>query len=457
MDLELSLHDSLSRQRVAVPRRDGPVALYACGPTVYNFQHIGNFRKFLFDDLLVRALRSLGYGVEHVMNITDVGHLTDDGDAGEDKMELAVRREQVDVEAIIARYTDVFLEDWRALRISEPGVMPRASRYVDDQVALVKALVDKGHAYDTPEGVYFDVTTFPGYGALTGQDMAERVVGAREEVVTETSKRHPADFAVWLKTVGKYKNAIQKWDSPWGVGFPGWHLECSALAHRFLPHPLDIHTGGVDHLFPHHTNEIAQSEAAYGAPFAKAWVHSEHILADDEKMSKSLGNVYLLKDLVARGFFPLDYRYLVLSSHYRTRFNFTFDALAAAKAGRRGLLAAYWDAGDVTGARDERLMQAFHEALADDLGSPRALALAHEAAALPREARKATLEAMDAVLQVLDAMPEIPAEVKELAAKREEARANKQFVQSDALRAEIAGLGWDVQDSPAGPRLSPLP
>lgn len=456
MDIKLHVRDSLTRRDVTIePRESGPLRLYACGPTVYNFQHIGNFRKFLFDDLLVRTLRGLGYHVEHVMNITDVGHMTDDGDQGEDKMEVAVKRENSDVEAIIAKYTEVFLEDWNALRITKPDQMPRASKYVDDQIALVQILIEKGHAYDTEEGVYFDVTTSPGYGALSGQSMEERMVGAREEVVTETSKKNPADFAVWLKTVGRYENAIQKWDSPWGVGFPGWHLECSALAHHFLGHPIDIHTGGIDHLFPHHPNEIAQSEAAYGAPFSHAWMHSEHMLVDDEKMSKSVGNTYLMKDLAAKGFSPLDFRYLALSAHYRTRFNFTWDALAAAKAGRRGLLEAYWSAGDTPGVRDDRLVERFWSALADDLGSPRALALMHEAAKLEPGPRRKTMDAMDDVLRILDEAPVIPAEVQLLVQKREEARTNKQFVQSDAFRAQIEELGYVVEDSTTGPRILP--
>lgn len=454
MDLDLSVRDSLSRETVAIGRRGTPVTLYACGPTVYNFQHIGNFRKFLFDDLLVRTLRGLGYDVNFVMNITDVGHLTDDGDQGEDKMEVAVRRENVDVEAIIAKYTEVFQKDWDALRLTKPDQMPRASQYVEDQIELVKLLIEKGHAYDTPEGVYFDVATFPGYGALTGQDMSERIVGAREEVVTETSKRNPADFAIWLKCVGKYKNAIQRWESPWGTGFPGWHLECSALAHHFLGHPIDIHTGGIDHLFPHHTNEIAQSEGAYGAPFSRAWVHAEHMLVDGEKMAKSVGNVFLLKDLTERGFSPLDLRYLALGTHYSTRINFTWEALAGAKAGRRSLLSAYWD-GEDGGVANEILMQRFWEALAVDLGSPRALAAAHEAAKLDPAARKATLENMDAVLAILEPKPVIPAEVLQLVAQREEARRNKQFVQSDAFRDQIQKLGYEVEDSASGPRISP--
>ncbi len=457
MDLKLKVHDSLSRELIPVePREDGPIRLYACGPTVYNFQHIGNFRKFLFDDLLVRTLRGLGYDVTFVMNITDVGHLVSDGDEGEDKIEIASKKENIDVEAIIQKYTEIFLEDWNALRLANPDRRPRASQYVPDQLELVSILMDKGHAYDTPEAVYFDVTSSPQYGALSGQDMADRMVGARDEVITETSKRHPADFALWFKRVGKHAHAIQHWDSPWGDGFPGWHLECSALAHRFLGHPIDIHTGGIDHLFPHHPNEIAQSEGAYGAPFSKAWMHAEHMLVGGEKMSKSIGNVYLLKDLAERGFSPLDFRYLTLSAHYRTRFNFTWEALEGAKAGRRSLLTAYWQGQITIDMPDSDLMERFWNALADDLGSPRALALMHEAAKLDPGVRKATLEAMDVVLQVLEPMPDIPSEVLDLVDQREEARSNKQFVQSDALRARITELGYVVEDSPTGPRISPL-
>lgn len=457
MDLKLNLRDSLSRRDITIePREDSSLRLYACGPTVYNFQHIGNFRKFLFDDLLVRTLTMLGYDVNHVMNITDVGHLTgDDADGGADKFEATSRKENLAVEEVIAKYTTIFDEDWRALRLVTPTHRPRASHYVAKQIEIVQILIDKGHAYDTPEAVYYDVSSFPHYGALTGQDMAARMVGARDEVVTENSKRNPADFALWFKRVGAHARAIQYWPSPWGDGFPGRHLECSALAAEFLGEHIDIHTGGVDHLFPHHTNEIAQSEGAFGAPFAKAWAHSEHILVDGEKMSKSVGNVYLLSDLTAKGFSPLDYRFYVLSAHYHTRFNFTWDALTAAKTGRRSLLNAYWH--DVSsGIPDDALMHRFREALADDLSSPRALSLMFEAASLQPGIRHATLRAMDDVLQILEDQPSIPASVQEILTAYSEARANKQFVQSDAMREQMRELGYVVEDSPTGPRISPL-
>lgn len=457
MDLTLRLHDSLTRRDIAVePRTNGPLRVYACGPTIYNFQHIGNFRKFMMDDLLVRTLHLLNYNVQFVMNITDVGHMTGDSDEGEDKIEAASHKEAVDVESLIVRYLAAFEADWTAHRFVMPDARPRASHFIDDQIALAQILVERGHAYDTPEALYFDVTSSPNYGLLTGQRLEDKAVGVREEVVTETNKRHPADFALWLKRVGRYEHHIQHWDSPWGDGFPGWHLECSALAHHFLDHPIDIHTGGIDNKFPHHTNEIAQSEGAYGAPFSQIWIHAEHILVDNEKMSKSVGNVVLPRDLIDRGYALEDFRYLVLSTHYRTRLNFTWEGLSAAKAGRRTLLETYWAAGEATGPADDDLLDRFRSALADDLGSPRALALAHEATKLAPGPRRRTLEEMDAVLHILVPVPVPSQEVLDLLARYQETRSNKQFVQSDAIRAEIQALGWMVQDSPAGPHLSPL-
>jgi len=456
MAVTLRLRDTLTRELVTIERpASGPLTVYACGPTIYNHQHVGNFRKFTLDDVLVRTLRHLGYETRFVMNITDVGHLVGDGDEGEDKIDVASRREGIDVEAVIEKYLASFEEEWRAHGLVQPEERPRASKYVPQQIELASLLVAKGHAYDTDEALYFDVASSPGYGALTGQAGDERLVGVRDEVVTETSKRNPADFALWLKRVGKFEHHLQHWDSPWGDGFPGWHLECSALAKEFLGHPVGIHTGGVDNVFPHHTNEIAQSEGAYGAPFAHAWLHAEHVLSDGVKMSKSLGNVVLPSDLRARGFSLADYRYLMLGTHYRARLNFTWESLEAARAGRRSLLAAYWHAPE-GGAKDADLLERFDEALADDLATPRALAIMHEAARLPEMTRRATLEALDEVLRLLEPLPEIPQAVQDIVARREEARANEQFMQSDALREEARGLGYEIEDSPQGPRILPL-
>jgi cysteinyl-tRNA synthetase len=442
------------------------VTLYTCGPTVYDYVHLGNMRTFIFDDVLERTLQFLGHEVRRVMNITDVGHLTGDVDAGEDKLERAAATQGKKPEELALFYTQAFIEDARKLHIHIPAIFPPATSAIAEQIALVELLIKKGHAYETDEAIYFDVSTFPRYHELTGQSPGEMVVGAREEVITETAKRNPADFSVWFKQTGRFKNHSQHWSSPWGEGFPGWHIECSALIQKHLGQPIDIHTGGVDNIFPHHVNEIAQSESAYGVPLAHYWMHGEHLLVDNGKMAKSLGTGIRVADIEAKGFLPLAFRYLALGAHYRTRLNFTWESLKAAAATLRDIRRAYWSfildesKEPAINPAEERpkyaeLKQRFTDAISDDLNTPVALAVLHETLGDPDlflEEKRTLLELYDQVFKILpDALPEIPREVAQLVAEREQYRRNKQFVQSDELRAKIYGLGYTVEDRSSGP------
>ncbi len=449
----ITLYNTLSRKKESLkPIHPDWVGLYTCGPTVYNFAHIGNLRTYIFEDVLERTLRFDGHAVRRVMNITDVGHLTGDTDAGDDKLETAAETQKKSVEEIAKFYTDAFFEDLAKLNIIKPDIVAPASAYVREQIALVQILLEKGFAYDTPKAVYFNVTAFPDYGALSGQSLAEKMTGAREEVVVDDDKRNPADFALWFKLEGKFKKHLLHWPSPWGEGFPGWHIECSAIARHFLGQPFDIHAGGIDLVGTHHTNEIAQSEAAYDVPLAHMWMHGEHLLIDNGKMAKSEGNFLTLTELEAKGYHPLVYRYLVLGAHYRTRLNFTWESLDAARNGIERLYEAVNDLyGESASTKSpkkslEQYVAEFRAAMDDDLNTPQALAILHEMLAdggNPKE--KLTLvKQCDTVLGLglEDAMADASVaendpKIAEMARIYADLRGNKQFIQSDALRKEI--------------------
>jgi cysteinyl-tRNA synthetase len=465
---KLTLYNTLSRKKeVFKPLKGKKVGLYTCGPTVYNFAHIGNLRTYIFEDILERTLKENGYAVKRVMNITDVGHLSGDSDEGMDKMERNARTKG-DVQKIARTYTKAFLADLAKLNVRIPKTLAPASKYIPQQIKLVEQLVKKGFVYETEEALYFDVMKFSGYGKLSGQALSEKTIAARAEVVMDAGKKHPADFAVWFKTVGRFARHIQHWPSPWGKGFPGWHLECSAIARHFLGQPFDIHTGGVDHIGTHHENEIAQSEAAFGKPLARVWLHGEFLQVDEAKMAKSEGNFYTLADLEEKQFSPLAFRYLVLGAHYRTKLNFSFESLHAAQSTLMHLYNRYRELKLHEQVRlisapglFERYRTEFWDALNNDLNTPQAVGILHQALGnalvLPKEKVK-LLEEFDAVLglglrdQKLKAM-KIPNNVQLLLARREEARRNKQFIQSDALRDEIDGLGFIIIDTPEGPQL----
>ncbi|MBN1971880.1 MAG: cysteine--tRNA ligase [Candidatus Delongbacteria bacterium] len=307
------------------PVTDGIVNIYSCGPTVYSYAQIGNFSSFLMADLLVRYLKYKGYTVNWVQNITDVGHLTDDSDDGEDKMEKASKKENKTPWEIARFYEEAFLKDASLLNITKANFYPRATEHITEMINMIEKLVSDGYAYETEDGVYFDITKFKNYGKLSGNTLDSLNAGSRIDI--NSSKRNPQDFAIWKKLIGENSNHIMKWDSPWGLGFPGWHIECSAMSRKYLGDTLDFHTGGEDNKFPHHECEIAQSEAFTGKKYVNYWLHKSHILLNSEKMAKSTGNFYTVSDLVEKGYDPKAIRFTFLSAHYRSKLNFTYEAV----------------------------------------------------------------------------------------------------------------------------------
>ncbi|MFA4955201.1 MAG: cysteine--tRNA ligase [Patescibacteria group bacterium] len=455
------LHNTLTRQiEEFKPLKAGEVGMYTCGPTVYWDAHIGNFRTYVFEDVLQRVLELEGYAVKRVQNITDVGHLTSDEDEGEDKMEKGAAREGLSVWDIAEKYTQRFLDDAAALNIKIPPkpFLCRATDHIQEQIDLIKTLEEKGFTYKTSDGIYFDTSKYPDYGKLSGQKSAEKSEGAR--VAANPEKRNKTDFALW-KLSTQNKKRLMEWDSPWGVGFPGWHVECSAMARKYLGQPFDIHCGGVDHIPVHHENEIAQSEAAYGVKLANYWLHGEFLLMDNQKMSKSLENISTLQDLVAKGFEPLDLRYFYLGAHYRQKQNFTLEALAAAQSALRKLR------NFARGLEKPRSVLVdveaeFLSALHEDLNIPKALAVVWKLVDgdYPSADKAATLLWMDKTLGLsLDkyvAQPiEVPDGIKALLEERRAAREGKDWKTADEVRQKIEDRGWTVEDDKDGQRAMP--
>ena len=456
MPTPLTLYDNYTRTlRTFAPLHPGAeVGLYTCGPTVYDYQHIGNFRTFLFEDVLRRVLEWNGYRVRHVMNVTDVGHLTSDADSGEDKMEKGSRRTGRTAWDIARLYTEAFLTDMRRLHIAEPAVLCRATDHIGEQIAFIADIERKGFTYRTSDGVYFDTSKQPDYGFLARLDVKGLEAGKRVEI---GEKRHPTDFALW-KLTPRGEQRQMEWDSPWGRGFPGWHIECSAMAQKYLGDFFDIHCGGEDHIPVHHTNEIAQTEARVGTRLANFWMHGYFLLSNDAKMAKSAGEFLRVDTLIERGYDPLAYRYLCLTAHYRGQLNFTWDALDAAATAldrlRNGVHAA---SGAGEAPRDLALVARFTEAINDDLNVPRALAVAWEALRgdLPPAVRRATLVAFDDVFGLglaawTPATLAVPAPVTALAEARLAARRAKNWSEADRLRAELRAAGWEVEDRADG-------
>lgn len=453
--MSIKLYNTLTRREEEFkPIKKGSVGLYSCGPTVYNFAHIGNLRSFLFSDVLRRVLELNGLKVKEIMNITDVGHLTDDADAGEDKMLVAMKREGKSAWDIAKFYTDAFMKDIALLNIEPATEYPRATDHIDEQIAMIKKLEENGFTYQIMDGVYFDTSKLSDYGRLSGQKSEEKQAGARVEM---GEKKHPTDFALWKFSTDEAHRQME-WDSPWGKGFPGWHIECSAMSAKYLGIPFDIHTGGVDHIAVHHENELAQTEGATGKLEANVWMHNEFLTVDNGKMSKSLGNVYTLRDIIDRGFDPLVFRYLCLGAHYRSKLNFTWESMTAAQNALRKLYAIARELDKPKGACKEA-EASFLEALDHDLNTSQALAVLWKMLddpSLLSANKAATLLKMDEVLGLnlaeYVAKPiEIPAEVTKLADEREEARKAKDWKRSDELRDEIAKQGFVVEDKPEGP------
>lgn len=484
----LRLYNTLTRQVEPFrPLDPNEVGVYTCGPTVYDYATIGNMRAYVFADTLRRALEYSGHRVNHVMNITDVGHLESDADEGEDKMLKGVRREKKSPWEIADYYAQVFFRHCEALNILRPTVVCKATDHIREMIDFVRRLEELGYTYQISDGVYFDISKNPEYGQLSNLDLEGQKAGARVDVNPE--KRHPADFALWRLAAPEH---IMQWDSPWGRGYPGWHIECSAMSVKYLGEKFDIHTGGIDHVPVHHEDEIAQNDCALGHRVVQRWMHNEFLLVDGGRMGKSLGNFYTVDDLVSRGFHPLAYRYLVLNAHYRSKLNFTWEALSGAQTAltrlwqRTRALAMAVSSAETAGAPDalratpvetaeatadetpEALRFAQH--IGDDLGTAQAMSVLWEVARGER-GPAVSLPLMllfDRVLGLsLDAAARgelgaaqneadlLTIEVEDLLKQREQARAARNWAQADQIRARLLEMGLAVEDTPSGPKVRP--
>ncbi|MCI9233984.1 MAG: cysteine--tRNA ligase [Bacilli bacterium] len=439
----------------------GIVAMYTCGPTVYHFAHIGNLRTYIFEDILQKSLEYLGYEVKRVMNITDVGHMTSDGDTGEDKMQKGAEREHKTVYEIADFYTKAFMNDIDKLNIKLPGIVEKASDHIDTYIEMIQKLLEKDYAYQAGGNIYFDVSKFPNYYELSGKSGEDLLVGVREDVEEDKSKRNPADFGLWF-TLSKFENQVMQWDSPWGRGYPGWHIECSGISYKYLGEYLDIHCGGVDNIFPHHTNEIAQSESFLGHKWCNYWCHGEHLNDNTGKMSKSKGEFLTLSLLESKGYEPLVYRLFCLNSHYRSQLVFSYEAIDATKNAYQKLL------GRTAFIRDNRFGEKeldkiekyemeFKRALENDLNTANALTTLYDVlkSDCTNETKFCLIESFDRVLS-LGLLKEEKLEyeleqyIETQIQKRNEAKKQKQYELADKIRSELLEKGIELKDGREG-------
>ncbi len=460
--MSLKLYNTLTKQKEEFkPLEGNEVRIYTCGPTVYSFAHIGNFRAYVFMDTLRRVLKENGYTLKHVMNITDVGHLESDADEGEDKMEKAARKENKDPYEIATYYTDIFFRDMGRLHIERPEIIAKATDHISDMLEFVKTLVKNGYAYETSKAIYFDISKLDKYPVLSNRNLDDQIAGARVDVDPE--KRNPYDFAVWIKAP---ENHIMKWESPWGLSYPGWHLECSAMSRKYLGDEFDIHTGGVDHIPTHHENEIAQSKGCTGHVPAKRWMHVEFLQVDGGKMSKSLGNTYTLDQLQEKGIEPLAYKMFCYTAHYRTKLNFTFEgALSTQKALNRlreGYLTHLQNDEKIDEEEIKEYKQRFLDAVNDDLNMPLAMGIVWEVVRNNKKSKQFAelllefdrilgldLENSKKYLEEQEKV-ELPKEILELVEQRKIARENKDWAESDRIRDLLKEKGYTVKDTKEG-------
>ena len=458
------------KKEIFTPLKAGVATLYSCGPTVYSKQHIGNLKAPIFADLIARVLSQSGYHVRRVINITDVGHLVSDADEGEDKMQVGATRENTTPQKIAERYAGMFIDDLRALNVDTADILfPKATEYIREQIAMIQVLEQKGHTYRTKDGIYFDTATFPAYGALGGVPDAH----AREYAVADLGrrikenkeKRNAADFALW-KFAAFGTERLQEWPSPWGVGFPGWHIECSAMSRALLGDQIDIHSGGMDHIPVHHNNEIAQSESVTGKKFVRFWMHEAFITIEGEKISKSLSNEIYLSDIAAKGLHPLALRYLFLQAHYRTPISFSWESITAADEALKRLWRSCEKIKESAKgkAKDSDASRRLIAVVRDDIATPQALALLWEGLtddSLSDAEAWGLILAADSVFGLsLENPPEaakpltlaeLPEEMRAIAEMREEARKSRDFAKADELRVHMANSGYHVEDTASGP------
>ena len=465
--MDLFFYNTLTgKKEKFIPINKNEVKMYSCGPTVYSYAHIGNFRTYIFVDSLRRTLEYNGYKMKHVMNITDVGHLTSDADTGEDKMEKAAKKEGKDPYEIAKFYANAFMKDMGKLHIEKPEVITKATDNIPQMIEMVKEIIKNGYGYETSKGIYFDVSKLDKYPVLSNNSVEGQQAGARVEVDKE--KRNPFDFALWIKAP---ENHIMKWDSPWGKSYPGWHIECSAMGRRFLGENFDIHTGGVDHIPVHHENEIAQCKGAFGHNPANFWMHCEFLLVDGGKMSKSLGNIYTISELKEKGIEPLAYKLFCFSSHYRNKLNFTFDGVKASNIAlnriRKGYLAHLNGNDSIEEKEIEEYENRFHNAINDDLNIPLAIGVLWDVIRNEKKSKELAdlilrfdkvfgldLANSEKYLQELNENEEdisvIPEQVLQFANERKIARENKDFQKADLLRKKIEESGYQIKDSAGG-------
>ena len=466
--MKVYLYNTMSRTvEEFKPITEGFVGLYGCGPTVYNYAHIGNLRTYIFEDTLKRVLRHAGYKVKHVMNITDVGHLTGDGDEGEDKMAKSARESGRSVWDIAKFYTDAFFKDYDSLNIIRPDVVCPATQHIQQMIDLIKRLEAGGHTYVAGGNVYFSIDTFPEYGKLARLNLDDLKSGARIDI--DSNKRNPKDFVLWF-TNSKFGEQAMMWDSPWGRGYPGWHIECSAMSMYYLGETFDIHCGGIDAIPVHHTNEIAQSEAATGKQWVRYWMHGEFLLSDKGKMSKSSGEFLTMSVLTSHGYEPLDYRYFCLGATYRTQLQFSYQGMDGARTARLGLVDRIAGLGDTVASASEisekakAYMDQFDTFVCNDLATARGLSVLWNMLkddAISNAEKKFVVNYMDQVLGLgladikgkKETSEDVPAEVMELVEKRAEAKKNKDWAAADLYRKQIDEMGYTVKDTPTGPSL----
>lgn len=457
----MKFYNTLTRKKDEfIPLEGNTVRMYSCGPTVYSYAHIGNLRAYLFMDLLRRALKYNGYELNHVMNITDVGHLTSDADEGEDKMEKAAKAQNKSPWEIAKMYTEEFFKDFERLNIDKPEIIAKATEHIPEMLEYAKEIVKNGYGYETSNGIYFDISKLDKYGLLSGISLEDQLAGAR--IAVDDEKRSPLDFAIWIKAP---ENHIMKWDSPWGMSYPGWHLECSAMGRKYLGDVFDIHTGGEDHIPIHHENEIAQSKGATGKIPAKFWMHVAFLNVDGGKMSKSLGNCYRITELKEKGYEPLAYRYFCLNSHYKSKLNFTFEGLKSAQTAlnrlRNGIKQHLEGKVNVPKEELDKYRVQFKEAIDDDLNSPKALAILWEIVR-KEEKSKDYLElikdfdrvlGLDLDVEKIKNLPqedeELSDEVKALIEERNKARAEKNWAEADRIRDILTSMGVKINDKKA--------
>ena len=461
--MQIKLYNTLTHGKSEfVPINKNNVSIYSCGPTVYSYAHIGNFRAYIFMDTLRRMFKYNGYKLNHVMNITDVGHLTSDADTGEDKMEKAARKEGKDPYEIAEFYTKVFMEDMKKLNIDEPNIITKATDNIPQMLEMVKEIIKNGYGYETSKGIYFDVSKLDKYPVLSNNDTAGQEAGARIEVDNE--KRNPYDFAIWIKAP---ENHIMKWDSPWGKSYPGWHIECSAMGRRFLGEHFDIHTGGIDHVSIHHENEIAQCKGSFGHNPANFWMHCEYLQVNGGKMSKSLGNIYTISQLQEMGIEPLAFKLFCYSAHYRNKINFTIEGAKANQVALKRLREGYLkhkNSGnnEVNDSEIKEYENKFHEAINDDLNMPAAMGIVWDV--IKKEEK--SIQFANLILKFDEMLgldiknsekylnsenkESVPDEILELVEQRKQAKKDKDFEKADRIRNEINKKGYNIVDKANG-------